>query len=525
MFLVYGGEEELVVRGYTNASFQSDKDDSRSQSGYMFCLNGGTVSWKSSNQETVADSTIEAEYIAASNAAKEAVWIKKFVTELAVVPGSADPVDLYCDKQWSHCTALAASIADLEVLSRKSVWIPVEASRLRRSVDGLKDSRSSPTQRSHYTWGPTPCSSITGSNVPFTERAVEFSFWYFSKLTVVATPSHTCPSRISWKVDTPKPRDSVACMRAPTRTHSGAPSVYLPPLATPSTSAGLVPPSYVPPSMYKPPTPMPLVSPSSNDAIRIVALEGTVNQMASDITELMEYEQFMIQTFQESLKGVALSWFTSLKAADIPTWDELAKKFVSQYGYNTDIAPSYLELSVMEMQEEQSFEDYVIQWHAEVAKHRPPINEAKQIQIFHGTLKGAYYSHLLGHMSSFNMMIKAGKKAPGFKNSSAGLAGLNPTSPARKIIPKTPNANINPANQDQSLHCEYHMGAPRHMTDSCYVLKGKLQALIDKKLLSFNEVKPPNVQANPLPDHGSNSDLTINMIGANPLEKDKTKEE
>ncbi|PKI67805.1 hypothetical protein CRG98_011778 [Punica granatum] len=48
MFLVYGGEEELVVRGYTDASFQSDKDDSRSQSGYVFCLNGGAVSWKSS---------------------------------------------------------------------------------------------------------------------------------------------------------------------------------------------------------------------------------------------------------------------------------------------------------------------------------------------------------------------------------------------------------------------------------------------------------------------------------------------
>jgi len=57
-FLVYGGEEELVVNGYTDASFQTDKDDFRSQSGFVFCLNGGVVSWKSSKQETVADSTI-----------------------------------------------------------------------------------------------------------------------------------------------------------------------------------------------------------------------------------------------------------------------------------------------------------------------------------------------------------------------------------------------------------------------------------------------------------------------------------
>ncbi|PKI58419.1 hypothetical protein CRG98_021177 [Punica granatum] len=97
MFLVYGGKEELVVRGYTDASFQSDKDDSRSQSRYVFCINGGAVSWKSSKQETIAYSTTEAEYIAASNTAKEAVWIKKFVTEIAMGPSIADPVELYYD--------------------------------------------------------------------------------------------------------------------------------------------------------------------------------------------------------------------------------------------------------------------------------------------------------------------------------------------------------------------------------------------------------------------------------------------
>ncbi|KAK8980508.1 hypothetical protein V6N11_081975 [Hibiscus sabdariffa] len=97
VFLVYGGEEQLSIKGYTDASFQTDKDDSRSQSGFVFCLNGGAVSWKSSKQDTVADSTTEAEYIAASEAAKEAVWIKKFVTELGVVPSISDAMELYCD--------------------------------------------------------------------------------------------------------------------------------------------------------------------------------------------------------------------------------------------------------------------------------------------------------------------------------------------------------------------------------------------------------------------------------------------
>ena len=43
-FLIYGGQEELAVIGYTDASFQTDEDDFRSQSGYVFCLNGGAVS-------------------------------------------------------------------------------------------------------------------------------------------------------------------------------------------------------------------------------------------------------------------------------------------------------------------------------------------------------------------------------------------------------------------------------------------------------------------------------------------------
>ena len=97
MFLVYGGEEELIVRGYIDASFQTDIDDCRSQSGFVYVMNGGAVSWRSSKQDTVADSTTEAEYIAASEAAKEGVWVKNFISDLGVVEGASNPLDLYCD--------------------------------------------------------------------------------------------------------------------------------------------------------------------------------------------------------------------------------------------------------------------------------------------------------------------------------------------------------------------------------------------------------------------------------------------
>ena len=48
MFLMYGDSSEMKVIGYRDASFQTDKDNSILQTGYLFILNGGVVSWKSS---------------------------------------------------------------------------------------------------------------------------------------------------------------------------------------------------------------------------------------------------------------------------------------------------------------------------------------------------------------------------------------------------------------------------------------------------------------------------------------------
>ncbi|KAL0455149.1 UNVERIFIED_CONTAM: Retrovirus-related Pol polyprotein from transposon TNT 1-94 [Sesamum latifolium] len=94
MFFIYGGGE-LILEGYSDASFQSDDDDAKSKSGFVFKLNGGVVAWKSSKQDTTTDSTTEAEYIAASEAAKEAVWMKNYIQELGVVPSIAEPVVIF----------------------------------------------------------------------------------------------------------------------------------------------------------------------------------------------------------------------------------------------------------------------------------------------------------------------------------------------------------------------------------------------------------------------------------------------
>nr|GEV21552.1 hypothetical protein [Tanacetum cinerariifolium] len=71
-------KRELRVSCYTDA------DDLKSQTGYVFVLNGGAVAWKSTKQSIFATSSTDAEYIAAFDASKEAVWIQLRSREVKV---------------------------------------------------------------------------------------------------------------------------------------------------------------------------------------------------------------------------------------------------------------------------------------------------------------------------------------------------------------------------------------------------------------------------------------------------------
>ncbi|GJW78031.1 hypothetical protein Tco_0139713 [Tanacetum coccineum] len=82
----------LMVSCYTDVGYLTDADDLKSQTGYVFILNGGAVDWKSAKQSIFATSSAEAEYIAAFDASKEAVWVRKFIYGLGVVPTLKKPI-------------------------------------------------------------------------------------------------------------------------------------------------------------------------------------------------------------------------------------------------------------------------------------------------------------------------------------------------------------------------------------------------------------------------------------------------
>ena len=63
----------------------------------MFTLGGEAISWRSVKQSCIVDSTMEVEYVATCEAAKEAVWLKKFIFDLGIMRMEQVPITLCCD--------------------------------------------------------------------------------------------------------------------------------------------------------------------------------------------------------------------------------------------------------------------------------------------------------------------------------------------------------------------------------------------------------------------------------------------
>ena len=89
--------KDLIPISYTDSDFQSDLDFRKSTLGCVFTLGGGAITWRSVKQSCIADSTMEAEYVAACEAAKEVVWLKKFLSDLGVVRIEQVSITLFCD--------------------------------------------------------------------------------------------------------------------------------------------------------------------------------------------------------------------------------------------------------------------------------------------------------------------------------------------------------------------------------------------------------------------------------------------
>ena len=122
----YKPSENGSLLGYVDSDWAGNPDDMKSTTGYAFSLGSGMFSWNSKKQEIVAQSTAEAEYVAAAAAANQAIWLRKILKDLGVQQKEA--TEIKCDSK------SAIAIAENPVQHGKTKHIQVKYHAIREAV-------------------------------------------------------------------------------------------------------------------------------------------------------------------------------------------------------------------------------------------------------------------------------------------------------------------------------------------------------------------------------------------------------
>ncbi|KAK5787031.1 hypothetical protein PVK06_041682 [Gossypium arboreum] len=95
--MLFSKAKSLKLIGYTNSNWAGSIDDMNSTSGYVFTLGSPIFCWSSKEQSVVAQSTVEAEYVAAARAVNQAIWLRKILANLNLHQREA--TEIMCDNQ------------------------------------------------------------------------------------------------------------------------------------------------------------------------------------------------------------------------------------------------------------------------------------------------------------------------------------------------------------------------------------------------------------------------------------------
>jgi hypothetical protein len=118
--------DEVKLHGFTDADWVGNPMDRKSTSGGIFSIGSTTVSWYNRKQISVSLSSAEAKYMAASQAACEAIWMRKIFVGL--FGSHLDPTMIYCDNQ--SCIKLSIN----PVFHERYKHIDIQYHHLRDSV-------------------------------------------------------------------------------------------------------------------------------------------------------------------------------------------------------------------------------------------------------------------------------------------------------------------------------------------------------------------------------------------------------
>lgn len=136
------GAQAREMLGFVDSDWASDPDSRRSIGGYVFLLNGAAISWKCGKQTCVAHSSAEGEFMAASKASLEAIWLRRLLTGLGHPPSG--PTHVFEDNE------ACIMMSDSAVHKNRSKHIDLRIWSLKEQVStGVVRLLSCPTAHMH----------------------------------------------------------------------------------------------------------------------------------------------------------------------------------------------------------------------------------------------------------------------------------------------------------------------------------------------------------------------------------------
>ncbi|XP_074360629.1 secreted RxLR effector protein 161-like [Apium graveolens] len=126
LMYLHNKENEVLI-GYSDSDLAGNVEDRRSTGGMVFYLNNSLITWASQKQRCVALSSCEAEFMAATAAACQAVWLKRLLSQIAKI--NVGPVTLFIDNQ------SAIDLAKNPVFHGRSKHIDIRYHYIRECVE------------------------------------------------------------------------------------------------------------------------------------------------------------------------------------------------------------------------------------------------------------------------------------------------------------------------------------------------------------------------------------------------------
>jgi len=115
-------------------------------------------------------------------------------------------------------------------------------------------------------------------------------------------------------------------------------------------------------------------------------------------------EELLIHFFQESLTGVAVTWYTNLEPSRVHSWKDLMVAFIRQCQYNFDMAPDKMQLQNMCKKGHESFKEYAQRWRDLAAQVVPSMTEEEMITMIVDILPVFYYEKWwVTHLQAFRI--------------------------------------------------------------------------------------------------------------------------